>query len=418
LAAEAIGVVQTSSLQRRIERLFADRRRPWQGRRAAAALTLALFVPTVYLTAAARFGEPQQQSTEQGKELWPAYETLLSLSEADAAALEDSLKANPEDLASRMELLVYAGFNNPQEQRFTEQMLWFIRHHPDIRTLSMAQGIFHHAVLERESYKDQILAAWDTAMMERPESGVVRLNAANFVKQSDPERGLQLLREAKTLDTTLADECDRDIVGIYAAAQINALHPDASVNNVELSGEMGARLRAQLEGSNDPALLSETGRRLVMMNHWPEAGEEQHERGLELIREAMKLDPGNARWREDLRWAETEPQRRLAYQQMKNEPPQPGVIRIGSSIAEAALAAKVEPVYPPFAVTARIQGTVQFMVTVGADGKVEKLELVSGHPLLVKAAKDAVAKWVYHPATQDGKGVPFVTRVIVPFRLD
>jgi hypothetical protein len=36
----------------------------------------------------------------------------------------------------------------------------------------------------------------------------------------------------------------------------------------------------------------------------------------------------------------------------------------------------------------------------------------------VKAAKDAVAKWVYHPATQDGKGVPFVTQVIVPFRLD
>ena len=87
------------------------------------------------------------------------------------------------------------------------------------------------------------------------------------------------------------------------------------------------------------------------------------------------------------------------------------------AIAEASLISKVDPIYPPVALAARIQGTVEFMVTVGTDGKVENLELVRGHPLLVQAAKAAVLKWVYHAATQDGKPIPFEAQVVVPFRL-
>jgi len=93
------------------------------------------------------------------------------------------------------------------------------------------------------------------------------------------------------------------------------------------------------------------------------------------------------------------------------------VVRIGSAVAEASLIDKVDPVYPAVALAARIQGTVEFTVTVGPDGKVESLELVRGHPLLVQAAKAAVLQWLYHAATQDGKGVRFVTQVLVPFRI-
>jgi protein TonB len=49
------------------------------------------------------------------------------------------------------------------------------------------------------------------------------------------------------------------------------------------------------------------------------------------------------------------------------------------------------------------------------DGKVQNLQLVSGHPLLVNAAKDAVLTYVYYPAKVDGKAVPFQTEVTVPF---
>lgn len=69
------------------------------------------------------------------------------------------------------------------------------------------------------------------------------------------------------------------------------------------------------------------------------------------------------------------------------------------------------------AVTAQIQGTVELTVTVGADGRVQDVKLVRGHPVMVGAAVAAVKQWIYSPATVDGKGVPFITQVLVPFQL-
>jgi TonB family protein len=142
------------------------------------------------------------------------------------------------------------------------------------------------------------------------------------------------------------------------------------------------------------------------------------QRGLALIRQAIALDPGNAKWTAMLEDALAEPARRAAFQRLRSEPPKPGFVRIGSAVAEASLISKVDPIYPAVALAARIQGTVEFTVTVGTDGKVESLELVRGHPLLVPAAKAAVLKWVYHAASQDGKPIPFETQVIMPFRLN
>ena len=95
----------------------------------------------------------------------------------------------------------------------------------------------------------------------------------------------------------------------------------------------------------------------------------------------------------------------------------PSLVRIGAGVAQASLLSKTDPVYPPLALQARIQGTVEFTVIVGEDGEVESLSLVRGHPLLVNAAKEAVLKWVYHPTTVGGKATRFQTQVLVPFKL-
>jgi len=79
---------------------------------------------------------------------------------------------------------------------------------------------------------------------------------------------------------------------------------------------------------------------------------------------------------------------------------------------------KVEPVYPPLAVQYRIQGTVRFTAIVGKDGQVESLRLVSGHPVLVSAARAAALQWVFRPTLVKGERVRIVTRIDVPFRLD
>jgi len=56
-------------------------------------------------------------------------------------------------------------------------------------------------------------------------------------------------------------------------------------------------------------------------------------------------------------------------------------------------------------------------VIVGKDGTVHDVSLVSGHPLLVAPAKDAVKQWVYQPTLLNGEPVEVVTQVDVTFSL-
>ncbi len=74
----------------------------------------------------------------------------------------------------------------------------------------------------------------------------------------------------------------------------------------------------------------------------------------------------------------------------------------------------MEPVYPA---DARIQGDVRFDATIGTDGKIVKLQLLSGHPLLVPAAFDAVQQWIYHPTLLNNEPVEVMTEITVNFTL-
>jgi TonB family protein len=78
---------------------------------------------------------------------------------------------------------------------------------------------------------------------------------------------------------------------------------------------------------------------------------------------------------------------------------------------------RVAPVYPPLARQARIQGVVRLNVTVGKEGLVKSVELVSGHPLLARAAEEAVRQWVYRPRLLNGEPVEATTRTDVGFTL-
>jgi len=102
-------------------------------------------------------------------------------------------------------------------------------------------------------------------------------------------------------------------------------------------------------------------------------------------------------------------------------PPKPkaptGPVRIGGQVAAANLIRKVEPVYPPLAKSARVQGTVEFTAVISKTGNIENLQLVRGHLLLVNAAKEAVLQWKYRPTQLNGQPVEVVTDIIVNFTL-
>ncbi len=95
----------------------------------------------------------------------------------------------------------------------------------------------------------------------------------------------------------------------------------------------------------------------------------------------------------------------------------PGRIRVGGNVAAVNLINKVQPVYPQLAKQARVQGTVSFMAIIGKDGSVQDLQLISGHPLLVQSAQDAVKQWIYKPTLLNGNPVEVTTQIDVNFTL-
>jgi TonB family protein len=91
-------------------------------------------------------------------------------------------------------------------------------------------------------------------------------------------------------------------------------------------------------------------------------------------------------------------------------------IRVGS-VQSARLIRKIEPIYPEEARSAHIQGTVRFDAVIAQDGTVAHLTVVSGHPLLVPAALDAVRQWVYQPTLLNSQPVEVATAIEVDFTL-
>jgi protein TonB len=88
-----------------------------------------------------------------------------------------------------------------------------------------------------------------------------------------------------------------------------------------------------------------------------------------------------------------------------------------SRMMEGNLIYRVQPQYPTLARQARVQGTVLLRALIGRDGKIENLQVLNGHPLLVQAAVDAVRQWRYRPYYLNSEPIEVETQVTVNFTL-
>lgn len=93
-------------------------------------------------------------------------------------------------------------------------------------------------------------------------------------------------------------------------------------------------------------------------------------------------------------------------------------LRVGGNFIAGKLINRVQPVYPALARQTRIQGVVRLHMILQKDGTVQQLEVVSGHPLLVQAAMDAVRQWRCQPTLLNGAPVEVDTTVDVVFALN
>jgi len=95
-----------------------------------------------------------------------------------------------------------------------------------------------------------------------------------------------------------------------------------------------------------------------------------------------------------------------------------GPLRVGGNVQAARIINRVQPVYPEDARLGRISGTVRLHVIIGTDGTMKQLEVISGHPMLQKAALDAVRQWRYQQTLLNGEPVEVDTTIDVIFALN
>jgi TonB family protein len=100
---------------------------------------------------------------------------------------------------------------------------------------------------------------------------------------------------------------------------------------------------------------------------------------------------------------------------IRPRPPEP--VRAGSILMSPRLVTRVEPVYPPQALAARVEGMVIVEARVDATGRVTNATVLRSIPLLDQAALDAVRQWVYAPMCLEGGPIPSILTVPVSFNL-
>ena len=99
-------------------------------------------------------------------------------------------------------------------------------------------------------------------------------------------------------------------------------------------------------------------------------------------------------------------------------PPKPQQrIRVGGNVQAAKMIRQVQPIYPQIAKTAHVSGTVVLHAVIAKDGSVQELQYISGPPLLIKSAMDAVREWRYQPTLLNGEPVEVDTTISVIFTL-
>jgi len=100
---------------------------------------------------------------------------------------------------------------------------------------------------------------------------------------------------------------------------------------------------------------------------------------------------------------------------MASGPRPNGPQRVSSGVIAGLMEHAVAPVYPPIAKAAHVQGIVVMRALISKTGDIEDLNVISGPPLLVPAAMDAVKQWKYRPYLLQGEPVAVETTIKVNF---
>jgi protein TonB len=93
-------------------------------------------------------------------------------------------------------------------------------------------------------------------------------------------------------------------------------------------------------------------------------------------------------------------------------------LRVGGRVKEPQVITRVEPIYPPLAKQTHLQGSVIIDAIIDEHGNIAQMNVVSGPPLRIQAALEALRKWKYEPTYLNDEPVPVQRNVTVSFRVN
>jgi TonB family protein len=311
---------------------------------------------------------------------------------------------------------ILALLGDPERARTIPLVLWLIDHHPESALHGYVIAfIFPDGpdVVNTGVFEDA-RSRWLAQVNLHPDDARVLGNTARALGEGSlPEamEAIDLMKRAQKLDPAHRTE---PLAKLYSFLLMwtGRGAPRTRLNDPAVAARVGSELRE----SNDAALVGTVARYFVEAAAQKAPLEDDNwdftalrTIATELVTHAQALEPQNRDWADLMEGVKGLPS-------VPGQPPAAsGLARIGAGVAASMLQESSKPVYPPLAKAARLQGVVKLQVRIGKDGHVTEITVLSGHPLLVPAAMDAVKDYVYKPVMIEGKAVDVMTTVEVAF---
>lgn len=325
------------------------------------------------------------------------------------ADLESRVLQNPEDIDTRLQLLQFywdsapaASIDPSRRSVRLQHILYLVERHPEVEASASklayvyrANGPYANAE-DHEAVRDQ----WLAAVQSNPRNSAIAINAARFLEVEDPDDAEQVL--VRALETDPENRKLAANLGFLYAVEI-------------LAPNLATHAREELELSSNPVVLAATGTALPnLAGHSGVVDQKIFDLGGELSARARQLAPNDPDIQGPMPsikyFAPAEDTLRRAIPLPVSSPP--SRIRVGENVQVSNLIRKTQP-QPP--ADAQATGDVRFTAIIGRDGRIQNLQLISGHPRLVEAAIAAVKTWIYRPTLLNGAPVEVETTVTVSF---
>ena len=338
------------------------------------------------------------------------------LNRASAASLEEAILSSAKEWTSLIPLLDYAveGADvTPEEARRirARHLAWLVENIPEAQILASPLAVIQRSgPLADDAAYSKVRELWLKHLAQESVSAATLNHAVNFLRIANPE----LCEERLLAELDFINPSGEWLGEMYGLALLGVteLHPktglpSAAGASMPYDGFARKAAAALNATPNVRVVLSAmqslmTGARALTLAGKLPAGYAAVCGGL--LARTRSLFPGTSATC-DTTVAVPDPQ-------------QPDTaVRVGGNIQAARLLKKVAPEYPFDARARGIQGTVRFNATIGIDGTVRQLSLLSGPLALYESARAAVQKWAFKPMTQNNRPTEMVTVIEVDYTL-